>query len=146
MFKTQFRSRRLSFLALALVAISLLAAPYALTHAQKSRPSKQAEAGKAANPGKAADTLENATTRSGKVVTVKEGFKAVKLSANSAGVARIGGGVVGAFECKCTAPEPRKDDPDCFVQIQGNSISCKPSNCQNCDLRVSVGATHPIKK
>jgi|SRR5215470_4008730 len=139
MFKTQFRSRRLSFLALALVAFSLLAAPYALTHAQKSKPSKQADPGKA-------DTLENATTRSGKVVTVKEGFKAVKLSANSAGVARIGGGVVGAFECKCTAPEPRKDDPDCFVQIQGNSISCKPSNCQNCDLRVSVGATHPIKK
>ena len=140
MFKTQFRSRRLSFLALALVAFSLLAAPYALTHAQKSKPSKQAEA------GKAADTLENATTRSGKVVTVKEGFKPVKLSANSAGVARIGGGGVGKFECKCTAPKPGKDDADCFVEIQGNSISCKPNNCQDCDLRVSAGAAHPVKK
>ena len=55
MFKTHFRSRRLSFFASALVAISLLAAPYALIHAQKSKPSKQADS------GKAADTLENAT-------------------------------------------------------------------------------------
>jgi hypothetical protein len=134
MFKTYFRSRRLSFLALALVALSLLAAPFALIHAQKSKPSKQE------------DTLESATTRSGKVVTVKQGFKAVKLSANSAGVARIGGGVVGKFECKCTAPKPGKDDADCFLEIQANSISCKPNNCQDCDLRVSAGAAHPIKK
>ena len=145
MFKTHFRSRRLSFLALALVAFSLLAAPYALTHAQKSKPSKQTDPGKQADPGKT-DTLENATTRSGKVVTVKQGFKAVKLSANSAGVARIGGGIVGSFECKCTAAQPGKDDADCFVQIQGNSISCKPHDCQDCDLRVSVGAAHPVKK
>src|SRR5262245_11730173 len=117
MFKTHFRSRRLSFLASALVAISLLAAPYALIHAQKSKPSKQADS------GKAADTLENATTRSGKVVTVKQGFKAVKLSANSAGVARIGGGVVGRFECKCAAAKPGKDD----IALKFTSRNIPPS-------------------
>jgi len=140
MFKTHFQSRRLSFLALALVGFSLLAGPYALIHAQKSKPSKQAEA------GKAADTLENATTRSGKVVTVKQGFRALKLSANSAGVARIGGGVIGRFECTCAAAEAGKDDAECFVQIQGNSISCNPHDCQDCDLRVGVGSAPPIKK
>jgi hypothetical protein len=140
MFKTRFQSRWLSFLALALVASSLLAAPYALIHAQKSKQSKQAEA------GKAADTLENATIRSGKTVTVKPGFEALKISANSAGVARIGGGVVGRFECKCVAAIPGKDDADCFVEIKGSSISCKPNNCQNCDLSVGVGSAHPVKK
>src|SRR5215470_9003205 len=140
MFKTHFQSRWLSFLALTLVAISLLVAPYALIHAQKSKPSKQADS------AKAGDTLENATTRSGKVVTVRPGFKALKLSNNSAGVARIGGGVIGRFECSCGAAEPGKDDAECFVQIQGNSISCNPHDCQNCDLRVSAGAAPPIKK
>ena len=152
MFRIHFQSRRSAFLVLALALSALLTTPYALIYAQKSKPSKQAEAGKVANPGKAdnpgkaADTLENATTRSGNTVTVKPGFKALKLSANSAGVARIGGGVVGKFECKCTAPKPGKDDADCFVEIQANSISCKPNNCQDCDLRVSAGAAHPIKK